>query len=255
MCLIGIVIVVTMIMLLQVASVATTKVEDARADLASGLPLDVQERALRDRVASLEVAVRDAQKRPDVDPLSKRSSLRQELRGKATELTALEQQSRELEAQLRELLVANPEAASLREVLELVRIRDDRAAELSKLERRKQISFILDAAEPLRPIVFEVSATRIVVSDAADGASVRIAAGTMAAQCMDALQLFEVLSKDRPSYILMVVSASGVATYRTLMDAILAMPEAERPRIGLDLIPDGSFVSPVFPSSVEAGDA
>ncbi len=248
MCLIGITIVVTMTMLLQVAKATTDMVKSAQSSLDAGIPTALPERALRDRVASLEAAVREAQTRPDVDPLSTRATLRQELRAKAADLESLEKQARELELQLRELLVAHPAAASLRELLELTRIRDDRVAALSTLERKKQITFILDEGEPLHPIVFEISGARIVVSDAGDGASTRIAAGTIAAQCIDALKLFAVLSAQRHSYILMIVTPSGIAMYRTLLDAIHAMPEEMRPRLGFDLIPEGSYVSPVFPS-------
>jgi hypothetical protein len=206
---------------------------------------------VRDRVAALEQAVRQASVRPEVDPLSRRATLRQELLASAGELDTLERRARELEDQLRGLLVAHPEAASLRELLELTRTRDELSGELATLDRRKRITFILDKAEPLRPVVFEISSSRIVVSDADNGASSRIAAGTPAAQALDAIALFKVLAQERPSYILMVVTPGGLPLYGRLLDAIAAMPEAERPRLGLDFIPEGSFVSPVFPSAAQ----
>lgn len=252
--LIGITIVVTMIMLIQVTKATVDAVRDARVSIDAGIPLTERERTLRDRVAALEQAVRQASARPDIDPLAQRASLRQELLAGASQLETLEKRAKELEDQLRDLLVAHPEAASLREILELTRVRDQLADELAKLERRKRITFILDKSEQLRPIVFEVSASRIVVTDAENGASSRIAAGTTAAQALDALALFKVLAQERPSYILLVVTPSGLPLYQTLLDAIAAMPEADRPRLGLDFIPDGSYVSPVFPGAA-AGDA
>ena len=248
--LIGITIVITMIMLIQVTKVTVDAVRDARVSIDAGIPLTERERTLRDRVAALEQAVRQASARPDIDPLARRASLRQELLAGASQLESLEKRAKELEDQLRDLLVAHPEAASLREVLELTRVRDQLADELARLERRKRITFILDKAEPLRPIVFEISASRIVVTDAENGASSRIAAGTTAAQALDALALFKVLAQERPSYILLVVTPSGLPLYQTLLDAIAAMPEAERPQLGLDFIPDGAYVSPVFPGAV-----
>jgi len=245
--LIGITIVITMILLLQVTKVTADAVKDARVAMDSGIPLTERERSVRNRVTALEHAVRQASMRPDVDPLAERASLRQELLASATQLETLEQRARELEEQLRALLVAHPEAASLREVIELTRTRDQMAEELAKLERRKRITFIIDAAEPLRPIVFEVSAARIVVTDAEAGASARIAAGTSTAQALDALALYARLAAERPSYILMVVTPSGLPLYETLLDAIASMDESQRPRLGLDLIPEGSFVSPLFP--------
>ena len=250
--LIGITIVITMILLIQVTKVTADAVRDARVSIDAGIPMTERERTLRDRVAALEQAVRQASARPDIDSLAQRASLRQELLASASQLESLEKRAKELEDQLRDLLVAHPEAASLREVLELTRVRDQLADELVKLERRKRITFILDKAEPLRPIVFEISASRIVVTDAENGASSRIAAGTTAAQALDALALFKVLAQERPSYILLVVTPTGLPLYQTLLDAIAAMPEAERPRLGLDFIPEGSYVSPVFPGIAPA---
>ena len=250
--LIGITIVITMILLIQVTKVTADAVRDARVSVDAGIPMTERERTLQDRVAALEQAVRQASMRPDTDPLAERASLRQELLASVGQLDGLEARAKELEDQLRDLLVAHPEAASLREVLELTRVRDELAGELAKVERRKRITFILDKAEPLRPIVFEVSASRIVVTDAENGASSRIAAGTTAAQALDALKLFKVLSQERPSYILLVVTPSGLPLYQTLLDAVAAMPEDERPRLGLDFIPEGSYVSPVFPGTAPA---
>lgn len=246
--LIGITIVITMVLLLQVSKVATATVEAARSDATSEDPITVEERAIRDRVAALESAVHAAQARPDVDPLAKRASLRAEMRAKVSELSDLEREAKELEQQLRNLLVSSPKAPALRELMELTRIRDERLAELTQLERRKQVNFIIDEGESLRPVVFEISANRIVVSDVFDGASTRIAAGTMPAQCLDAIKLFETLTNGKPAYILMVVTPSGVALYRTLLDAIESLPAASRPRLGLDLLPEGSYISPVFPA-------
>jgi hypothetical protein len=253
-CVIGITIVIIMILLIQVTEITTVATEGRRVSIEGAVPIEERERALRDRVAALEQAVRTASARPDVDPLAKRASLRQELLAGASQLAALEGRTRELEEQLRELLVAHPEAASLREVIELTRARDQLVKELQELERRKRITFIVDAAEPLKPVVFEVSASRIVVTDAENGSASRIAAGTHAAQALDALALFKVLAQERPSYILLVVTPSGLPLHETILDAIAAMPEADRPRLGLDFIPEGSFVSPVFPGA-RADDA
>lgn len=247
--LIGITIVVTMILLIQVTKTTTDAVAEARVAVRAGIPLTERERTLRERVAALEQAVRQASARPDVDPLARRATLRRELLESAAQLDVLEKRARALEDQLRELLVANPNAAALREVMELTRLRDQLAEELSKLERRKRITFIVDASERLQPVVFEISGSRIVVSDAESGASSRIAAGTPDAQVLDALALFKVLAQERPSYILLVVAPSGLPLYAKFMQRMASIPEAERPRLGLDFVPEGSYVSPVFPSA------
>lgn len=247
--LIGISIVIAMVLILQVTQVTAGALESARDMVEAKVPIEADERALRDRVAALEQAVKAAQERPDTDPLAERTTLRQELLARAGELGLLESRAKELEEQLREILVRNPQAASLRELLELTRRRDELLVQLEGVEQRKQITFILDEAEPLRPIVMEVSGSRIVVSDVGSGASMRIAAGTLAAQSMQALRLYTALAKESPSYILLIVTPSGIPTFLALLQAIESLPEESRPRLGLDLIPDGSFVSSEFPSA------
>jgi hypothetical protein len=246
--LIGISIVISMVLILQVTQVTAGALESARDMVEAKVPIEAEERALRDRVSALEQAVKAAQERPDTDPLAARTSLRQELLARSGELGQLEARAQELEEQLRDILVRNPQASSLRELLELTRRRDELLVQLEGVEQRKQVTFILDEAEPLRPIVFEISGARIVVSDVGSGASMRIAAGTAAAQCMQALRLYTALAQEEPSYILMIVTPSGIPTYQSLVQAIESLPEDRRPRLGIDLIPEGSFVSSEFPS-------
>lgn len=251
--LIGISIVIAMVLILQVTQVTAGALESAREMVEAKVPIEANERALRDRVTALEQAVKVAQDRPDTDPLAARTTLRQELLARAGELGQLESRAKELEEQLRDILVRNPQAASLRELLELTRRRDELLVQLEGVEQRKQITFILDEAEPLRPIVMEVSGSRIVVSDVGSGASMRIAAGTLAAQCMQALKLYTSLAEESPSYILLIVTPSGIPTFLALIQAIESLPEESRPRLGLDLIPEGSFVSSEFPSARPSG--
>ncbi len=246
--LIGIAVVIAMVLVLQVTRVTAGALEAARSMMDAKVPIEESERALRDRVVALEQAVKASHDRPDVDPLSPRTTLRQEILARSGELGQLEARAKELEEQLREILVRDPQAASLRELLALTTRRDELAAQLEGVEQRKQITFILDETESLRPIVFEVSAARIVVSDVGSGEPMRIAAGTPTAQCKQALQLYATLSAETPSYILLIVTPSGVPMFQTLMQFIEEMPDASRPRLGLDLIPEGSFVSSEFPA-------
>jgi hypothetical protein len=139
----------------------------------------------------------------------------------------------------------------MRELIALTKRRDELLAELDGVERQKMITFIVDEAEPLSPIVLEISGERIVMSDVGNGASIRIAAGTPSAQCMHAIRLYERLAREAPSYMLLVVTPSGIPLYLAILQAIAAMPEESRPRIGIDLIPEGSFISNQFPSRGE----
>lgn len=252
--LIGITIVITLILVLQVTDSAVAVLK--RTGGAAGRAAQVEEknRALSARVAALEYAVREAQKRPDGDPLAKRASLRQELVLAAGKLDDLERQADELVKQLRELTLQHPEAGALVQLTELVRMRDELLAELQTLERRRRISYLIDANNSARPILLEVSGTRIVACDlSADGVAIRIASGTSAAQVNDALEFYRTIAAGQQSYVLLVVKPSGIAQYWSIRAAIDALPESSRPAIGLDLIPEDAFVSELFPSALIGG--
>ena len=252
--LIGITIVITLILVLQVTDSAVAVLK--RTGGAAGRAAQVEEknRALSARVAALEYAVREAQKRPDGDPLAKRASLRQELVLAAGELDDLERQADELVKQLRELTLQHPEAGALVQLTELVRMRDELLVELQTLERRRRISYLIDANNSARPILLEVSGTRIVACDlSADGVAIRIASGTSAAQVNDALEFYRTIAAGQQSYVLLVVKPSGIAQYWSIRAAIDALPESSRPAIGLDLIPEDAFVSELFPSALIGG--
>ena len=252
--LIGITIVITLILVLQVTDSAVAVLK--RTGGAAGRAAQVEEknRALSARVAALEYAVREAQKRPDGDPLAKRASLRQELVLAAGKLDDLERQADELVKQLRELTLQHPEAGALVQLTELVRMRDELLVELQTLERRRRISYLIDANNSARPILLEVSGTRIVACDlSADGVAIRIASGTSAAQVNDALEFYRTIAAGQQSYVLLVVKPSGIAQYWSIRAAIDALPESSRPAIGLDLIPEDAFVSELFPSALIGG--
>ncbi len=252
--LIGITIVITLILVLQVTDSAVAVLKRTGGAAGRAAQVEEQNRALSARVAALEYAVREAQKRPDGDPLAKRASLRQELVFAAGKLDDLERQADELVKQLRELTLQHPEAGALVQLTELVRMRDELLAELQTLERRRRISYLIDANNSARPILLEVSGTRIVACDlSADGVAIRIASGTSAAQVNDALEFYRTIAAGQQSYVLLVVKPSGIAQYWSIRAAIDALPESSRPAIGLDLIPEDAFVSELFPSALIGG--
>jgi hypothetical protein len=252
--LIGITIVVTLILVMQITESAAAVVAGAGRRSTEESPSSERERALGARVAALEFAVREAQRRPDGDPLARRASLRQEMLAVAGRLEELEDRAAELLRQMRELTLEHPDAGALVQLTEIIRMRDEALAELQTIERRRRISYILDASRSAKPILLEVSGSRIVACDlSADGVAIRIAAGTPAAQVNDALEFYATMTAGQDAYLLLVVKPSGVAQYWSLRAAIDALPEAARPAIGLDLIPEDSYVSELFPSAATGG--
>ena len=252
--LIGITIVVTLILVLQVTDsaagvIAKTASREQREEAASQ-----RQQSLAAKVAALEYAVREAQKRPVGDPLAKRASLRQEMLAAGGRLKELEERAAELLRQLRALTLEHPDAGALAQLMELVKMRDELISELEKLERRRRISYIVDNSKPMKPVLLEISGSRIVACDlSADGAAIRIAAGTAAAQVNDALEYYRSVATGPDAYLLLVVKPSGMAQYWSIRAAVDALPEAARPAIGLDLVPEDAYVSELFPSALPGG--
>ena len=81
------------------------------------------------------------------------------------------------------------------------------------------------------------------------------AGGTPAAQVNDAIEFYRGVAQGSDAYMLLVVKPSGMAQYWSLRAAIDAMPEGSRPALGLDLIPEDSYVSELFPSAILGGGA
>lgn len=253
--LIGITIVITLILVLQVTDAAAQVIQSASSSEEREAMATERQRSLAAQVAALEFAVREAQKRPDEDPLAKRASLRQELLSASGRLKELEAQAAELLRQLRELTLEHPDAGSLVQLTELVRTRDQLLTELDSIERRRRIAYILDPTKTKKPILLEISGSRVVACDlSADGVAIRIAAGTPAAQVDDALEYYRSITAGQDTYLLLVVKPSGVAQYWSIRAAVDAMPDDERPSIGLDLIPEDSYVSELFPSALIGGE-
>jgi hypothetical protein len=253
--LIGITIVITLILVLQVTDAAAQVIQSASSSEDREAMATERQRSLAAQVAALEFAVREAQKRPDEDPLAKRASLRQELLSASGRLKELEAQAAELLRQLRELTLEHPDAGSLVQLTELVRTRDQLLTELDSIERRRRIAYILDPTKTKKPILLEISGSRVVACDlSADGVAIRIAAGTPAAQVNDALEYYRSIAAGQDTYLLLVVKPSGVAQYWSIRAAVDAMPEDVRPSIGLDLIPEDSYVSELFPSALIGGE-
>ncbi len=249
--LIGITIVVTVILFLQITRTAVLRVADAekRSAKEEDAAAAIERNELDDRVVLLEAAIRKAQQRPDTDPLAKRTNLRAELLEAGADLETLKRQSEELARQLRELTLLSPDALELRESIELMARRDELVTELGETGRRRRISYIIDTATTAIPVLLEVSADRIVFSElAADSMPQRLSGGTADARIKQALDHYRRTTRGRAAYLLIVLKPSGIDSYWKLRDLVEALPKESRPVLGLDLIPEDSHISEIFPS-------
>lgn len=250
--LIGITVVITIILFLQISREALAAAESYRDERDSvATAAEVRNAELMQRIEVLEGAIREAQKRPDVDPLARRTSLRAELLATRERLESLERQSEELARQLREITMLNPGAIELQETAELMQRRDLLVAELGAIERRRRISFIQDTERTATPFLIEMSAARIVFCELqAEAAALRLAAGTPESRVRQAYDLFRLHSSGRDAYMLVILKPSGIRSFRKLLDLLETVPPDERPRIGLELIAEDSHISEAFPSAV-----
>lgn len=249
--LIGITIVITVILFLQITRTAVARVAEVerKSTKQEDAAAAIERNELDDRAVLLEAAIRKAQQRPDADPLAKRTSLRAELLAAAGDLETLERQSEELARQLRELTLLSPDALELRESIELMARRDELVKELGETERRRRISYIIDTATTATPVLLEISADRIVFSElAADSMPQRLSGGTADARIKQALDHYRRTTRGRVAYLLVVLKPSGIDSYWKLRDLVEALPKESRPVLGLDLIPEDSHISEIFPS-------
>lgn len=251
--LIGITVVITVILFLQITRKAVAEIEAVRQTPDAGTAEEIEKAELLERIDVLDGAIREARKRPDVDPLARRTSLRAELLATRDRLQSLERQAEELARQLRELTLLNPGALEMQQSVELMSRRDRLVAELGTIERRRRISFIQDTERTATPFLLEISAARIVFCElAAEAAALRIAAGTPDSRVRQAYDLFRRQSRGRDAYLLVILKPSGIASYRKLLDLIESLPPDGRPRIGLELIPEDSHIAEAFPSALGA---
>ena len=250
--LIGITIVITIILFLQITrTVAEKVVEAVDRERTDESPAEtILRNELTERIATLESAIRIAQQRPDVDPLARRTSLRAELLAASGELGTLERQSEELARQLRELTLLSPDALELQEAMELMVRRDSLVTELGATERRRRISYIIDTATVVTPVLLEISADRIVFSELdAEATPQRLSAGTPAARVKQALDYYLLMTRGRQAYLLVALKPSGIDSYWQLRGLVDRLPKGSRPVIGIDLIPEDSHISELFPSA------
>ena len=244
MCTIGITIVITMVLVLQLGAAAVKAAEAVPVKTPAESPLEREARDLRRRLES-------AAARGGGDAERGRAELRQRVLKENERSERLERRAREATQRLRLVsaqAAADPAAV---EAADLLQRRDELEDRLRAESLRRRVTYLL-APEDRKPVIVEVSGDRLVAGttlerDAplalplVDPAS----AAALLAGWMRALP-----DADRRS-VLFVVKPSGVAAWRAVRERLLAEPGMSEVPTGLDLIPEDAFTSDRF----RGGDA
>jgi hypothetical protein len=252
MCTIGITLITTIILILQIgrsaaamqASDSAHVVVEQREELARLLAaIDV----LAAQISQAELALEsDAEMKLARDALSVRSMgddlsrLRNDI---VSSREALERMAREARADQQALLA-----------LELMKQRDELHEQLKELNNRRRIVYLVAPGESFVPLVTEVSSSRLVVStDQSREAPLSLPSSDpeMAAQAL--LGVFMSLPDREQRYLLLVLKPSGIPTYLRLRELLQANQNTRNVRIGLDLIPEDHWTTDEFPARPNPG--
>lgn len=252
MCMIGVTIITTLILILQLGRAA-------QATLAAG------QSRLHDetdaRIVSLEAVKEALEKRrreaEEAREVSAEARLSRAV-GTLRELGDALDDARTAAVQAREQLVSIANEAKVDQrallVLELMRQRDDLQEKLNALEQRRMITYLVDQAEPIRPLVTEISSARIVLSlDCSRETPLCIVEGDPFLAADAIVRYFQSHPQAATAYLLLVVKPSGIPALEELMRRLAADPALADIQIGIDLIPEDHWTTHAFPARQEQG--
>lgn len=254
MCMIGVTLITTLILILQLGRVA-------QAALAVGQSRIHDESQAQ--IMSL-TAVKDA--------LSKRIRKAEEARGVSTDARlsrkvgtllelgeALEQAKASITNAREELIdIAGEAKADQRAllVLELIQQRDELLEKLEELNQRRMISYLVDKMEPIHPLVTEISSARIVMSlDRSRESPMSIVEDDPATAAESIIAIFQAYPQTSSLYLLLVVKPSGIPVLKELMRRVATDPALAGIQVGIDLIPEDHWTTNAFPAPLEQGGA
>ena len=240
MCTIGVTIVITMLLVLQLgAAAAKVEVAAAATPPQARTALDAEARALRTRLES-------AAARRTEEPGAAKAGLRQRMIEENARAERLARRSRELAQRVRvEAARASADPASM-EAADLLQRRDELEERLRSEAVRRRVTYLV-AEEDRLPVIVEVSGDRLVAGTTLEQDAPRSiplsdvdAAAAMLAEWVRGLP-----DPDRRS-VLFVVKPSGVAAWRALTESFAAQPGMQQLSTGLDLITEDAYTSDRF---------
>lgn len=251
-CTIGLTLLITLLLILQVGTSAAEAV--ASAEPIARTIDDADE--LADRAASLRARLAELEARASKDPNEELARLRSRLRALDGDLRRLRLEIETADASLAESLRVGSLDADEAVAEAIVAKRDRLKEDLAAIEARRRIVYLVAPDEAHPPTVAEISAARSIVSfDQEREAPIALAASDPREQARRILEVFTSRRDWRDRTLLVVLKPSGLATYRALLEAIVNDPRYGEVVLGLDLVGEDRFTSDAFPSPRRDGDA
>jgi len=243
MCTIGVTIVITMVLILQVGSAAkAVEVQVAQ----SKVDLGKSRIELADEAASLKQRLdRLVQNQPPNQAVV-RGTLRQELRSELDKRQRASEEKKKIEEQVREIVALSSADPSAIEAAELIRKRDELEERLATTQLRRRVTYLL-AEDDRLPVIIEVSGAQLVAgtnSEQDSPLAIPLNDPTTAAALLK--QWIQSLPNPTKRTLLFVVKPSGVALWRDISQAFAEDAQISGLPSGLDLIEEDSYTSERF---------
>lgn len=248
MCTIGMTIISTLVLILQLGRSAAAERPAERAVTQPEAERRVE--SLRRARASLEVRVTDAELERSGDAVHRLGEDRSRIFVGKESLDRLRREQEEKRARLKAIVQASKADDRAIVAVELMERRDELQAQLRDLNSRRRIVYLVAPSDTVLPMVTEIAGGRVVVStDQAKEAPMALPSGDPEQAARAILAVFRSLPDRDRRYFLLVVKPSGIPTYLRLKALLAGDPATRDVRIGLDLIPEDCWTTDEFPAA------
>ena len=248
MCTIGVTIVITMVLILQIgadAAVVEATESQANADLTKSRG------ELASEAAGLKQRLDRAAQAKSPNQALVRGALRQELRSELDKRDQATVQKKKVEQDVREVLAQLSADPSAIEASELIRKRDELEERLATTQLRRRVTYLL-AEDDRLPVIIEVSGAQLVAgTNSEQDSPLAIPLNDPATAAVLLKQWIQSLPNPTKRTLLFVVKPSGVALWRDISQAFAQDAQIGALPRGLDLIEEDSYTSDRFRPAVK----
>ena len=248
MCTIGVTIVITMVLILQIgadAAVVEATESQANADLTKSRG------ELASEAAGLKQRLDRAAQAKSPNQALVRGALRQELRSELDKRDQATAQKKKVEEDVREVLAQLSADPSAIEASELIRKRDELEERLATTQLRRRVTYLL-AEDDRLPVIIEVSGAQLVAgTNSEQDSPLAIPLNDPATAAVLLKQWIQSLPNPTKRTLLFVVKPSGVALWRDISQAFAQDAQIGALPRGLDLIEEDSYTSDRFRPAVK----
>ena len=248
MCTIGVTIVITMVLILQIgADVAVVQATESQANA----DLTKSRGELASEAAGLKQRLDRAAQAKSPNQALVRGALRQELRSELDKRERATSEKKKVEEQVREVLAQLSADPSAIEASELIRKRDELEERLATTQLRRRVTYLL-AEDDRLPVIIEVSGAQLVAgTNSEQDSPLAIPLNDPATAAVLLKQWIQSLPNPTKRTLLFVVKPSGVALWRDISQAFAQDAQIGALPRGLDLIEEDSYTSDRFRPAVK----